>query len=463
MMNKGYYFNERNYDADFFLNVMLNETEECIVFVDKKGVIVELSHSYAKFLGVNRDEVIGKPVTEVIENTRLPEVIRSKRPEIAQAHKINGTNMIANRIPIIRNGVVEGAFGRVLFKNVEELDKLYKKIGDLKDELNFYEKSFMQANSSKYSAEDIIGNSPAMGQLKNTIRHVAHSKSNVLILGESGTGKELAAHSIHSEGFGDNRPFVCINCAAIPSELMESELFGYEEGSFTGAKKGGKIGMFQAADGGTLFLDEIGEMPLHMQAKLLRVLQDRSVKKIGSNEAKKVNVRLIAATNRDLEKMVQEGTFREDLYFRLNVISLRIPPLRERIEDIPLLVESLIEKVSDNPYIKATTISPRAMEYIKKYPWPGNVRELENVIEHAANFVDEAGIIQLKHLPGNISGITEKPETKGLKALLAETERQAIIDALMKHGGCRVQAAKALGLSRTSLYEKMDKYQIRFD
>ena len=453
----------RNYDADFFLDVMLNETEECIVFVDKKGIIVELSHSYAAFLGVDREKVIGKPVTEVIENTRLLDVIKSRKPEIAQAHKINGTNMIANRIPIIRDGKVEGAFGRVLFKNVEELDNLYKKIGDLTQELNFYEKRFMQANSSKYSADDIIGNSQAIRMLRNTIRHVAFSKSNVLILGESGTGKELVAHSIHSEGFGDERPFVCVNCAAIPSELMESELFGYEEGSFTGAKKGGKIGMFQAADGGTLFLDEIGEMPLHMQAKLLRVLQDRSVKKVGSNEAKRVNVRLIAATNRDLEKMVREGTFRDDLYFRLNVINLRIPPLRERIEDIPMLVNTLVDKVSGNPYIKATTVSPRAMEYIKKYPWPGNVRELENVIEHAANFVDDAGIIQLKHLPGNITGVTEKPETKGLKALLAETERQAIIDALMKYGGCRVQAAKALGLSRTSLYEKMEKHQIRFD
>jgi transcriptional regulator with PAS, ATPase and Fis domain len=216
-----------------------------------------------------------------------------------------------------------------------------------------------------------------MRQLKNTIRHVSFSKSNVLILGESGTGKELVAHAIHSEYFGDKKPFVCVNCAAIPSELMESELFGYEEGSFTGAKKGGKIGMFQAADGGTLFLDEIGEMPLQMQAKLLRVLQDKRVKKVGSNEAKKVNVRLIAATNRDLEKMVQEGTFREDLYFRLNVISLRIPPLRERVEDLPLIVDALIQKVSGNPYIKANGISPRAMEYIKKYHWPGNVRELK--------------------------------------------------------------------------------------
>ena len=450
-------------NTSYFLDVMLNETGECIVFVDRKGIIEELSDAYAKFLGVNRDDVIGKPVDEVIENTRLPNVIKSRKAELAQAHKINGRSMIASRIPIIRNGEVLGAFGRVLFKDVEELDMLYKKINELTDELNFYEKRFMQANSSKYSADDIIGESAVMRQLKNTIRHVSFSKSNVLILGESGTGKELVAHAIHSEYFGDDKPFVCVNCAAIPSELMESELFGYEEGAFTGAKKGGKIGVFQAADGGTLFLDEIGELPLQMQAKLLRVLQDKSVKKVGSNEAKKINVRLIAATNRNLEEMVKEGTFREDLFFRLNVINLRIPPLRERIEDIPLLVGTLIEKVSGNPYTRAEGISPKALEYIKKYSWPGNVRELENVIEHAANFVDEGGLIQVDHLPNNVTGIVESSEIKGLKEIMADVERQTIVDALMKQGGSRTKAAKALGLSRTSLYEKMEKHNIRLD
>lgn len=273
--------------------------------------------------------------------------------------------MIANRIPIIRNGKVEGAFGRVLFRNVEELYKLYKQIGDMTQELNFYERSFAKSNSSKYGADDIVGTSPAMGELKKTIKHIAHSRSNVLILGESGTGKELVAHAIHTEYHGDKKPFVCVNCAAIPSELLESELFGYEEGSFTGAKKGGKIGMFQAADGGTLFLDEIGEMPLQMQAKLLRVLQDKKVKKVGSHEAKPINVRIIAATNRNLEEMVKEGSFRDDLYFRLNVISVNIPPLRERIEDLPILAGVLIHKVSGNPYMDAKGILPEAMEYIK--------------------------------------------------------------------------------------------------
>lgn len=459
-MNKIKTYDTNNYNANFFLDVMLNETDECIIFVDVEGKIVELSYAYAKFLGVNREDVIGKPVTDVIENTRLPNVIETRVAEIAQAHKIKGKNMIANRIPIIKNGKVEGAFGRVLFKNVEELDELYKQIGDMTQELNFYERSFAKSNSSKYGADDIVGNSPAMGELKKTIKHIAYSKSNVLILGESGTGKELVAHAIHSEYHGEDKPFVCVNCAAIPSELLESELFGYEEGSFTGAKKGGKIGMFQASDGGTLFLDEIGEMPLQMQAKLLRVLQDKKVKKVGSNEAKPVNVRIIAATNRDLEAMVREGTFRDDLYFRLNVISVNIPPLRERVEDLPMLVEVLIDKVSGNPYMDARGISPEAMEYIKKYPWPGNVRELENVIEHAANFVGSDGIIHVNNLPKVITGLEKSSEIKTLKQIVDEIERQTIVNALHNNNGSRVKAAKALGISRTSLYEKMEKHNI---
>ena len=459
-MNKIKTYDTNNYNANFFLDVMLNETDECIIFVDVEGKIVELSYAYAKFLGVNREDVIGKLVTDVIENTRLPNVIETRVAEIAQAHKIKGKNMIANRIPIIKNGKVEGAFGRVLFKNVEELDELYKQIGDMTQELNFYERSFAKSNSSKYGADDIVGNSPAMGELKQTIKHIAYSKSNVLILGESGTGKELVAHAIHSEYHGEDKPFVCVNCAAIPSELLESELFGYEEGSFTGAKKGGKIGMFQAADGGTLFLDEIGEMPLQMQAKLLRVLQDKKVKKVGSNEAKPVNVRIIAATNRDLEAMVREGTFRDDLYFRLNVISVNIPPLRERVEDLPMLVDVLIDKVSGNPYMDARGISPEAMEYIKKYPWPGNVRELENVIEHAANFVGSDGIIHVNNLPKVVTGLEKSSEIKTLKQIVDEIERQTIVNALHNNNGSRVKAAKALGISRTSLYEKMEKHNI---
>jgi transcriptional regulator with PAS, ATPase and Fis domain len=256
-------------------------------------------------------------------------------------------------------------------------------------ELNFYERSFAKSNSSKYGADDIVGNSPAMGELKKTIKHIAYSKSNVLILGESGTGKELVAHAIHSEYHGEDKPFVCVNCAAIPSELLESELFGYEEGSFTGAKKGGKIGMFQAADGGTLFLDEIGDMSLAAQAKILRALQEKRITRVGGEDSIPVDVRVIAATNKDLRKEIREGRFREDLYHRLSVVVIRMPSLAERKEDIPLLIDYFLEKKEQEYENKKMRITEEAIYELQQLAWTGNVRELENYIERLCIFCDE--------------------------------------------------------------------------
>lgn len=449
-----------------FLNVMLNETDDAIIFVDAEGYILELSYAYAEFLRVERSEAIGKHVSEVIENTRLPIVLKTGKAEFAQPHKIRNQKMIASRIPIIVEGEVKGAFGRVLFKSMSELDGLYKRMGKLEKKLNFYESNFAKANSARYRADDIIGNSPAISQIKDMIKRVAMSNSNVLILGESGTGKELAAHSIHAERWGVGsedsveHPFVCVNCAAIPAELMESELFGYEEGSFTGAKGGGKIGMFQAANGGTLFLDEIGELPIHMQVKLLRALQEKKIQKIGAVTSEDINVRFIAATNRDLQQMIEEKTFREDLYFRLNVISFEMPPLRERVEDIPHLAMSLLQKVSGNPNIDVRAFSPGAIEYMKSYKWPGNVRELENAIERAANFVSDSGMIEKCHLQGMASGEQFFEGGKTLKIAIEEAERTLIENAITYCKGRKSDAAKLLGISRTTLYEKMEKHQI---
>ena len=460
---KGKVKNNFTHDAGFFLNVILNETDDAIIFTDADGYITALSYAYAEFLGVNRSDVIGKHVTDVIENTRMQEVVKSGKPEIAQTQNIRGQKMIASRIPIIVDGEIKGAFGRVLFKSMSELDSLYKRINKLEKKLNFYESNFVKANSAKYKAEDIIGHSPAIMRVKENIKRVAQSNSNVLILGESGTGKELAAHAIHCEKWGGTEtkhPFVCVNCAAIPTELMESELFGYEEGAFTGAKGGGKIGMFQAANGGTLFLDEIGELPIHMQIKLLRVLQEKKVQKIGSVTAEDIDVRIIAATNRDLYKMTQEKLFREDLYFRLNVITFLMPPLRERREDIPLLAMHLLEKMSGNSYINVKAFSPEAIKYLKEYHWPGNVRELENAIERAVNFVGESGVIELGHIKGEETISETIGNTKTLKKALEDMEKDLIVNAIAQCKGHKGEAARSLGFSRTSLYEKMDKYSL---
>ena len=447
-------------DKAFLLDTILNMTNELFVLVDREGYIEELSQSYAEFIGVKKEKVIGAHVSEVIENTRMDIVARTGVPEIETVQKLKGQKMIATRLPIIRDGKVIGAFGRVLFKNVLDLNNLYEKINKMETELDLYKLQFGKINAAKYTVEDIIGENQLMIELKETVKTVGRTNSSVLILGESGTGKELFAHAIHNASSRARQPFICLNCGTIPEDLLESELFGYEEGSFTGARKGGKIGMFQAAHRGTIFLDEIGDLPISMQVKLLRVLQDKEIQKIGSTEREAVDVRVIAATNKDPYQMVQDKQFRSDLYYRLNVISLRIPALRERMDDIPILAKFFIQKLSRKENIAVDKISDSALEYFKRYDWPGNVREFENVLERAINFLGNDKTIRAEHLPRRITGMAPKTDARSLKNLLEETERLAIVNALMANGGHKTTAAKSLDISRTSLYEKMQKYKI---
>lgn len=446
--------------ASYLLNTVMEATNDAIVYVNKDGYIEMLSNPYAEFLGTNKEEALGKHVTEVIQNTRMDAVIKTGKQEIAQVQEINGRKMIATRIPVVVNGNIIGAVGKVLFKDVDELKSLYMKINKIENELNLYKYEFKKANKAKYALDSIISESKSMEELKYITRKAAKTNSNILILGESGTGKELFAHAIHNNSKRIDAPFIKVNCGAIPYELLESELFGYEEGSFTGAKKGGKIGKFKAADGGTIFLDEIGDLPMNMQVKLLRVLQDKEIEKIGSNISEKIDVRVIAATNKDLEKMVSEGMFRLDLYYRLNVVSIKIPPLRERKDDIPILSNHLIEKISRNEDIKVDKIQDNTLEYLKRYNWPGNVRELENILERTINFLDKETIIRPEHVPRKITEIVGTKEIKSLKEILEETEKQYIIDSLIISNGNKTTAANSLDISRTSLYDKISKYDI---
>lgn len=447
-------------EASSLLNTVMEATNDAIVYVNKDGYIEMLSNPYAEFLGVDREEAVGKHVREVIENTRMDIVIKTGIPEIAQVQEIKGKNMIATRIPVFVNDNVVGAVGKVLFKNVDELNELYTKINSIEKELNLYKDEFKKVNKANYALDSIISVSKSMERLKELTMRAAKTNSNVLILGESGTGKELFAHAIHNNSRRIDAPFIRVNCGAIPYELLESELFGYEEGSFTGAKKGGKIGKFKAADGGTIFLDEIGDLPMNMQVKLLRVLQDKEIERIGSNFSEKIDVRVIAATNKDLEKMVSEGMFRLDLYYRLNVVSIKIPPLRERKEDIPILSRHLVDKISKGENIKVDKISDNTLEYLKNYDWPGNVRELENILERAINFLEDETIIKPEHLPPKITGMTRSKQMKSLRSILEEVEKQSIIDSLIIANGNKTLAANSLDISRTSLYEKISKYNI---
>ena len=308
----------------------------------------------------------------------------------------------------------------------------------------------------------IIGESLSMRGLLSLIKKVSPTDSTVLILGESGTGKELVATSIYENSERDDKPFIKLNCAAIPEELLESELFGHEKGAFTGATKL-RPGKFDMANGGTIFLDEIGDMPLNLQGKILRVLQEQEFYRVGGSRTIKVNVRIIASTNKNLEKMVQEGAFREDLFYRLNVFTLYLPPLRERIEDIPLLVDHFLQ---NSP--RKVTISSMGLQMLMAFSWPGNIRELKNTLESAA-VIAENGYIEPAHLPAKISGafFDEKhsasiisPTNVSLDERLNEIEKSMIIEALKKTGGIQVRATKLLGINQRSLWHRIKKYNI---
>lgn len=442
------------------LKTIMETTNDAIVYINREGYIEMMSKAYTDFLGTTIEEATGKHVTEVIQNTRMHHVIETRKPEIEQVQEINGRKMIATRIPVFVEGKVVGAVGKVLFRDIDELNTLYMKINKIEKELNLYKEEFKKINKAKYDLDSIVSVSKSMVELKELTKRAAKTNSNVLVLGESGTGKELFAHAIHMSSRRGDSPFIKVNCGAIPNELLESELFGYEEGSFTGAKKGGKIGRFKAADGGTIFLDEIGELPMNMQVKLLRVLQDKEIEKIGSHFSEKVDVRVIAATNRDLEKMVSEGSFRLDLYYRLNVMNISIPSLRERKEDIPILSRYLIKKIARRENIIVDKIQDNTLEYLKKYNWPGNVRELENVLERSINFLEEETTIKPEHLPLKIIGVMPKKQIQSLKSSLEELEKQTIVDSLIITNGNKTIAANMLDISRTSLYEKISKHSI---
>lgn len=452
---------EEERDNKEILNTVIETAYDGMIIIDKQGIVTMISNAYTEFLGIKREDAIGRHVNEVIENTRMPIVLETGKEEVAQLHKIKGSYMIASRIPILKNGEIIGVVGKVLFRNVKELNSLYKRISVIEKELATYKSKLREFNKANYSLENIIGESEPIVMAKAIVEKAAHTNSNVLILGESGTGKEIFAHAIHSESNRHEGPFVKVNCAAIPSDLLESELFGYEAGAFTGAKKEGKIGKFEIANEGTIFLDEIGDMPLHMQVKLLRVIQEREVEKVGGVASKKINIRIIAATNRNLERLVEEGKFREDLYYRLNVVTIEIPPLRERGNDIILISNHLIKKLSVDLDKKVKGISKEAEQYLKIYEWKGNVRELENILERAINIMENSEIIQVKDLPKEITGKKVSMVPKKLQDILAESEKNAIILALRAADGNKTKAAKILDIGRTSLYEKIEKYKIQ--
>lgn len=434
-----------------------------IVMVDEEGYITMITQNYCNFLGVKMEEAVGKHITEIIENTRMHIVAKTGHAEIGSIQKVNDREIVVTRLPIYRDGKVVGSIGKVLYTDTKDLTTLAKRLYLMEGKINFYKKELKRAQGAKYSFKQIIGDHEGMKDAKSLAYKVAKSDSTVLITGESGTGKELFAHAIHEASNRSEGPFVRVNSAAIPPSLMESELFGYEDGAFTGAKKGGKPGKVELAQGGTLFLDEIGEMPLNMQVKLLRVLQEREVERVGGIRVNHVDIRVITATNRSLEEMVRKGEFREDLYYRLNVFQIKIPPLRDRGSDIITTAQFILGKLNSEFGKSISGFNPEVESIFINYHWPGNVREMQNVIERSILLADGQEI-SAQHLPSYLVEIIEERDDS-LSYLLEEEVKKAEIRAIKRSlkvsAGNIVKAAKVLGIHRASLYRKLDKYGIK--
>lgn len=432
--------------------------------VDQNGIIIYVNESYETIHNVKAEDVIGKHVTEIIENTRMHIVAKTCIAERDDVQFIHGHEYVVSRIPIVNdNGECIGVIGMIRFEYTDQLKSLTKKVEKLEKELQNASKTTTLHSDTNFSVDDIIAVSESSRKAKEVALRAASSDSTVLLLGESGVGKEVYAHSIHNLSKRNKGPFIRLNCSAIQESLFESELFGYEEGAFTGARKGGKKGKFELAQGGTIFLDEIGDMPFHIQSKLLRVIQEREIERLGGEKTTAIDVRILAATNQNLEMLIDQKKFRGDLYYRLNVIPITIPPLRERILDIPVLVKKIWENLQKKLGVYYKTLDYSAYSILEKYDWPGNIRELKNVLERVMAVVPQDTItgshirMIIQGQPDIIGDFCIK-EDCNLFRLIEQTERSAISMALVKANNNRSRTAKILGISRALLYKKMNQY-----
>jgi len=447
------------------LQAIFNATSDAISVVDAEGKGLLINPAYTRLTGYTEKDILGKMATvDLAEGDSVHLKVLKTKKEIRGVHlKVgpNKKNVVVDAAPIIVNNELLGSVGVI-----HDLTEFNHLTGELDKA-----KKIIRTLEAKYTFEDIIGKHSGMITATEKAKVAAVTPATVILRGESGTGKELFAHAIHNASNRKNAQFVRVNCAAISATILESELFGYEEGAFTGARKGGRIGLFEQADGGTIFLDEIGEINMNTQAKLLRVLQEKEVMRVGSNEPIPVDVRIISATNKDLEKAVSDGRFRKDLYYRLNVVPIKIPPLREHKRDIPALVEFLLNKYNQEYGRNVQEVSPRAIEIIKEYNWPGNIRELENYIGRAMiNMQINEYLLEEHHLPA-ISSLQEKAEpsplerkkaltekARPLNEVLEQAEKDYIEALLERNNGNRDKTASDLGISIRSLYYKLNKY-----
>ncbi|MDY6790452.1 MAG: sigma 54-interacting transcriptional regulator [Thermodesulfobacteriota bacterium] len=439
---------------------------DSVILINTDGIIQFMSKNYEDRFMTSRKKAIGQHITTLIPDARLPRVLETGKAEIDFAAKINGRFRIISRIPLKRKGQVIGALGKVMFWKREKILDFYNywKVSQPKAERH----SLYDFSSYDIELADIIGKSAEIKRSKSVAALAAQNDCSVLIEGESGTGKELFAKAIHRISRRRENAFVCVNCASIPHELFESELFGYKPGAFTGASMKGKIGKFEAAHKGTIFLDEIGDLDLSIQSKLLRTLQEKEIEKIGTRHPIKIDFRVICATNQKIKQQVQKGLFRLDLYHRINEFEIELPPLRTIKEDIPLLVDYFMNILREEARNKRNVISVSkdVSCMLQNYDWKGNIRELKNVIQRAFVFC-MGSQIEIEDLPPNFiktvsDSVSNKFSSKkpilSLKCVTELAEKQAIIDTLRLTGNNKVKAARLLDIHRTSLYQKLKKY-----
>jgi transcriptional regulator with PAS, ATPase and Fis domain len=429
-----------------------------ILITDEKGRVVYWNPTFRDTFELELRQ--GQEVNKAFRDSLILQVLKTGETIVKPVRDRQGKEVVLEEKPLLADGEIKGALSLVI-SQMRGLEALQHKVNLLQEEIKHYQGRLAEKNLPDRFFQPFLSNNARMQKVIAMANRLAATDVNILITGETGTGKELLTSAIHYKSKRANQPFIKVNCAAIPANLLESELFGYEKGAFTNALAGGKPGKFELANGGTIFLDEIGDMPLEMQAKILRVLQEREFERIGGTKPVKVDVRVIAATNKDLKSMVAAQTFREDLYFRLNVVELQLLPLRERREDLPFLVKTILTKLCQRYELPYPEIDPKAFQLLLRYQWPGNVRELENVLERALNLCT-GNKITMENLPDSLfqkTGTEPVNQEKGLLNTLVEgLERQLIMDALEEARGNKMEAAKKLGISRTGLYKKLERY-----
>ena len=452
---------------NYYKNIVsqiLKMTSDGFIITDTEGNVREINKQYADFFGKSRSEIIGKSILNIIPNSKMIDIVKHKFSEEDAVHKYidgeaKGNSVIVSRSYVEdEDGNVVAGVAQVKFK-VQTL-AVAKKLMNEYEELEYYREEFQNQNR----VDNIIGSDTKFREIVKECLKVAKTDIPVLLTGETGTGKEVMAKALHTNSLRYDKPFVSINCAAIPFELLESELFGYMDGAFTGAKRDGKKGKFQLANGGTIFLDEIGDMPSSMQAKLLRVLQEKEIEPLGSEKSIPLDVRVVAATRQDLEAKMKDGSFREDLYYRLSVFNIHIPPLRERGGDSLELAEFFLDELN-HKYKTYKTFSKAVKAYFLKYQWPGNVREVNNVVQ-SAYAISTENIIDINDIPARMLQ-QEKPainldkNKKSLGQMVDDYEKEVILELLKKHKGNCLEAAKEAGIHKSNFYRKLQKYGIK--